>query len=200
MDFDDIPPANDEFVAVPPPPVPEVTEVPEVPAVPEYDPFNSEALVVPPTEEVSVLPDPQEDALTLVSFYTYLENLFYNLIYPRIFTREWTKKLEEKRASEFEYEKSVREKAADELASWKSQREIRLAAKKDSNRADEQSLVETLSSESQNLKPWDRITKLIDAGETVEGKGSDTGRMRKLFIHLKNEPLESTRAASAITA
>jgi hypothetical protein len=71
-----------------------------------------------------------------------------------------------------------------------------LKAKKESNRNEEKAKVEQLTSEADNLKTWERVSKLIDAGETVEGKGSDTSRMRKLFIQLKNEPLEVSRAAA----
>lgn len=71
-----------------------------------------------------------------------------------------------------------------------------MTAKKDKNRSEQQNFVETRDSEAQNLKVWDRVGKLIDVTET-ERKGSDTGRMKKLFIHLKNEPLEATRAAAA---
>ncbi len=103
-----------------------------------------------------------------------------------------------KRAAEFEHEKAGRAKAQSDLSNWTTQRDIRLNAKKESNRSEENVVVEALESESVNLKTWDRVSKLIDAGETVDTKGSDTGRMRKLFIQLKNEPLEVTRAASAI--
>jgi hypothetical protein len=115
--------------------------------------------------------------------------------------KEWGKKLDAKRASEFEHEKNARQKAGDELTNWKQQREIRLNAKKDKNRSEEQVVIETLESEVENLKVWDRVGKLIDSTEVVPGelKGSDTTRMRKLFIQLKNEPLEVTRGA-AITA
>lgn len=57
-------------------------------------------------------------------------------------------------------------------------------------------LQEQLESEAENLKTWERVSKLIDAAEGVDTKGSDTGRMRKLFIQLKNEPLEVTRGAA----
>jgi hypothetical protein len=65
---------------------------------------------------------------------------------------------------------------------------------------EEQVTVETLDSETSNLKPWDRVTKLIDNNEITVGEGetkADLSRMRKLFIQLKNEPLDLTRAASA---
>lgn len=113
------------------------------------------------------------------------------------FHREWSAKLEAKRAAEFENDKTARSKANEEMDQWKTQREIRLNAKKDTNRTEEQVLVERLSSESDNLKTWDRVSKLIEAGENAEVKGSDISRMRKLFIQLKNEPLEVTRAIAA---
>ena len=77
------------------------------------------------------------------------------------------------------------------------QRNIRLAAKKESNRSEEQVLVETLESQAEVLKTWDRVTKLIDASaDVVDKELSDVSRMRKLFIQLKNEPLEGTRSAA----
>ncbi len=66
-------------------------------------------------------------------------------------------------------------------------------AKKDKNRTEEQVLLETIESETEVLKIWERVSKLIDITENGDSKGSDTSRMRKLFIQLKSEPLESTR-------
>lgn len=102
---------------------------------------------------------------------------------------------------ESEHEKSTRNKANEEISNWRQQREIRLNAKKEKNRSEEQVLLETLESEVEVLKVWERVTKLIDSSESVPGelKGSDTSRMRKLFIQLKNEPLEVTRG-TALTA
>jgi hypothetical protein len=120
----------------------------------------------------------------------------------RIFTKQWNAQLEVKRAEEFEEEKNARESAKEELSNWHTQRGIRLTAKKDSNRSEEQVLVETLESEAEVLKTWERVTKLIDASSDVAdaSKGSDVSRMRKLFIQLKNEPLETTRGAAAVEA
>ncbi len=90
----------------------------------------------------------------------------------------------------------MRAESEEAKANWNTQREIRLKSKKETNRSEEQVLQEQLLSEVDNLKTWERVSKLIDAGEGVDAKGSDTGRMRKLFIQLKNEPLEVTRAAA----
>lgn len=112
------------------------------------------------------------------------------------FNREWNAKLEKKREAEFEKEKAVRAASQEDSSNWNTQRDIKLKAKKDSNRSEEAALQEQIASESDNLKTWERVSKLIDAGDATDTKGSDTTRMRKLFIQLKNEPLEVTRAAA----
>jgi hypothetical protein len=58
-------------------------------------------------------------------------------------------------------------------------------------------LLEALESETEMLQPWDRVSKLIDAVPEGEKKAQDTSRMHKLFIQLKNEPLEQSRGISA---
>lgn len=127
-------------------------------------------------------------------------SFFFLLLFPSLYSRfhrEWSTKLEAKRSAEFEQDKAAREKASGEMDQWKTQREIRLNAKKDTNRSEEQVFVEALTSEAEFLKTWDRVSKLIDAGENAsDSKGSDTSRMRKIFIQLKNEPLETTRAVA----
>eukprot|EP01036_Dinobryon_divergens_P039049 gene39049-51374_t len=112
-----------------------------------------------------------------------------------IFNKSWNQKLEAKRAAEFEHEKASRAKAQEDYATWKTQRDIRLNSKKESNRSEEQVLLEALESEVEMLRTWDRVTKLIDSSveATEVVNGPDVSRMKKLFIQLKNEPLEVTR-------
>jgi len=124
-----------------------------------------------------------------------VQKFSFLFIYSK-FNREWNAKLDAKREAEFEKEKKVRAESEEAKSNWNTQRDIRLKAKKDSNRSEEQVLQEQLESEAENLKTWERVSKLIDAAEGVDTKGSDTGRMRKLFIQLKNEPLEVTRGAA----
>lgn len=135
----------------------------------------------PPVPETYMMPEPEEeDALA-------------------VFTRQWKTELDTKLSAEFEHEKQARSKAAEDHQSWESQREIRLSAKKESNRSEEQIFLETLESESELLKTWDRVSKLIDRAINAPDlkKGADTTRMHKLFIQLKNEPLEQTRLEAA---
>jgi Clathrin light chain len=67
----------------------------------------------------------------------------------------------------------------------------------ETNRSEEQVLLETLESDVDG-NIWERVGKLIDAAsENPDPSKADVNRMRKLFIQLKNEPLENTRNASA---
>jgi hypothetical protein len=111
--------------------------------------------------------------------------------------KEWNFKLEEKKVAEEEKEADTVAQAKAELAEWKTQRDMRLTTRKETNRTEEQVMVETLESEADCGNTWDRVTKLIDtAAEAAESGKSDVTRMRKLFIHLKNEPLEKTRISA----
>lgn len=72
-------------------------------------------------------------------------------------------------------------------------------ANKEKNRSEEQVLLEKVEYELESGNSWERVTKLID-NEAEEDDKSDTSRMRKLFIQLKNEPLEASRGAAAANA
>ena len=115
------------------------------------------------------------------------------LIINSAFNKQFQAKIEAKRAQEYEAEKVVKTKALDELSNWNTQRDIRLKAKKDTNRTEEQSILEALETEVDASNIWERVTKLVDVSQEVpaESTKADTTRMRKLFIQLKNEPVSS---------
>jgi len=106
------------------------------------------------------------------------------------FNRTWNIKLASMREKEAEMESQVRAKAAEDLANWNKQREVRLNAKKESNRTEEQVLIESLESESDPAcNTWERVLKLVDAtAESSDSKKADMSRMRKLLFQLKNDP------------
>ena len=98
--------------------------------------------------------------------------------------------LNAKRDKEAEMERTVRTNAAEDMAKWTQQREIRLKAKKETNRSEEQLLLETLESEADPAgNSWERIGKLIPADADAEGKKADVKRMRSLLIELKRDPV-----------
>lgn len=92
---------------------------------------------------------------------------------------------------ELEEEKKARAAAAAEIANFNNQREIKLNAKKESNRNEESLFVEAISQDLSSPHLWERVTKLIDinAGESADTTKADTGRMRKLLIQLKIDPI-----------
>ena len=81
------------------------------------------------------------------------------------------------------------------MANWHAQRDVRLNAKKEKNRSEEQVLLEAIESDADGANVWERVTKLIDQTTEAEAGKADVARMRKLFIQLKNEPLDKTRGA-----
>lgn len=114
-----------------------------------------------------------------------------------MFNRAWAEKLEQKRQEEAAHDQNARNQGVSDLSNWNAQRSVRLAAKKDKNRSEEQVLLESIEYELESGNTWERVTKMIDNEPTPSSSAdsavSDTGRMRKLFIQLKNEPLDSTR-------
>jgi nitrogen fixation-related uncharacterized protein len=179
------------------------------------------------------------------------KGLFFILIFfcilmviYRVFNRQWAVKLQQKRDQEAEAERVVKTKAAEDMANWTQQREVRLNAKKEKNRSEEQVqwmiaslilsmlfgvrgvswyhvsfrawsllwaciclpctvpqvLLEGVESEADGTNVWERVTKLVGQDTEPEAGKADVTRMRKLFIQLKNEPLEKTRAAGAVEA
>jgi uncharacterized membrane protein YheB (UPF0754 family) len=116
-----------------------------------------------------------------------------------VFNRAWNIKLDAKRATEAQNDADVKSKAAEDLANWTTQRKIRLEAKKEKNRVEEQILLETLESEADGGNSWERATKLIDisSGDAASNNGkADVSRMKKLFIQLKSDSLDKTRVQS----
>jgi hypothetical protein len=128
-------------------------------------------------ESQSILPEPEEDDALAK------------------FNAEWTARLSEKREAEISHDAKIEEEANNDIENFNTQRETRLNAKKEVNRSEEQVYLEQQESELEG-NTWDRVTKLVEAGtDDSESDKSDVSRMRKLFIQLKNEPLESTRSA-----
>ena len=121
---------------------------------------------------------------------------FINSYFNSAFNREWNAKLEAKRAAEARAEEQARKEAKEEFENWITQKDTRLNARKETNRTEEQVFLEQQESDLESANVWDRVTKLIDlqADFSSESGVSDVSRMRKLFLQLKNEPLETTRA------
>jgi hypothetical protein len=105
-----------------------------------------------------------------------------------VFNRNWEEKLNAKRAEEIEKDEACAAKATEEWNNWSKQREIKCLSRKESNRQEQDVVLESVSASIDNGHPWERVMKLIDATtEPSDGGKADVSRMRKLFIQLKNE-------------
>jgi len=109
------------------------------------------------------------------------------------FEVEWNKRLDAKIEEEKVAAAKVEEAAKKELDDWKKQREIRLEKKKETNRSTEKVFVEQIESALVSKNTWERVTKLVDISQdAADSEKSDVGKMRSLFVQLKNKPVEGT--------
>jgi hypothetical protein len=106
------------------------------------------------------------------------------------FNAKWEKELATKEQEE-KAEIAKQEKEANkELEQWNAQRDIKLKAKKESNRSAEGLTKEKIEAEAHPEKnPWERVLSMVDAKDQVGG--TEVTRMHSLFIQLKNDPLTS---------
>jgi len=87
-------------------------------------------------------------------------------------------------------------KSQDELESFVTQREATREARMAKNRTEEQAKLEMLEADLEQDNCWVRIVKLVDLQQDSVDGDKDVGRMRDVFIHLKNDP---ERASSLAT-
>jgi hypothetical protein len=115
---------------------------------------------------------------------------FFPQTFTRAFNNAWSIKLNALREKEQEMERTVRAAAAEDMAKWTQQREIRLKAKKEANRTEEQVFLESLRADpTGNL--WEQVVKLIPGDSDADVKKStNTGKMKSLFIQLKSDPVK----------
>jgi hypothetical protein len=53
--------------------------------------------------------------------------------------------------------------------------------------------VEQIESALVSKNTWERVTKLVDISQdAADSEKSDVGKMRSLFVQLKNKPVEGT--------
>jgi hypothetical protein len=101
--------------------------------------------------------------------------------------------LSKKADEEMEMKSKMLAEAKVELENWNKQQEIRVTTKKETNRTEEKRQVEqTEAAADPSKNPWERVISLVDPN--VDGsasKDTDTSRMHKLFIQLKNEPIKA---------
>jgi hypothetical protein len=70
---------------------------------------------------------------------------------------------------------------------FKRDREAKREAKMSKNREDEQAKLEAIEADLENDNSWQRVSKLVDTTQDGAEAGTDTKKMRDIFILLKND-------------
>ncbi|XP_035681988.1 clathrin light chain-like isoform X3 [Branchiostoma floridae] len=104
--------------------------------------------------------------------------------------REEQKAMLEKKDAEAErLREEWKKEAADELRKWYAQREEQLEKTKASNRSAEEAFREEVA-ESNPGQEWERVARMCDFNPKSSKGSKDTGRMRSILLHLKQEGLQ----------
>ncbi len=105
------------------------------------------------------------------------------------FNKTWQASLDAKATEEVALSQKLKQTASEELKKWTDTRDMRLNKKKEINRTSEAVVKETLAAAATDKANWGRVLKLVNVTDSAPAGQSDTERMQKLFIQLKNEPL-----------
>ncbi|XP_023173100.1 clathrin light chain [Drosophila hydei] len=113
--------------------------------------------------------------------------------------RKWREdqkqRLEEKDIEEERKKEELRQQSKKELDDWLRQIEESISKTKLSSRNAE---VQAASLENGAVEPgteWERIAKLCDFNPKVNKSGKDVSRMRSIYLHLKQNPIQVQKIA-----
>ncbi|XP_030571522.1 clathrin light chain [Drosophila novamexicana] len=108
---------------------------------------------------------------------------------------EQKQRLEEKDLEEERKKEELRQQSKKELDDWLRQIEDSISKTKLSSRNAE---VQAASLENGAVEPgteWERIAKLCDFNPKVNKSGKDVSRMRSIYLHLKQNPIQVQKIA-----
>ncbi|KAH8411167.1 hypothetical protein KR222_009258 [Zaprionus bogoriensis] len=113
--------------------------------------------------------------------------------------RKWRedqkKRLEEKDLEEERKKEELRQHSKKELDDWLRQIEESISKTKLSSRNAE---IQAASLENGSVEPgteWEHIAKLCDFNPKVNKAGKDVSRMRSIYLHLKQNPIQVQKSA-----
>ncbi|KAJ0395789.1 hypothetical protein P43SY_007824 [Pythium insidiosum] len=137
------------------------------------------------------------------------------------FMRQYEAEIAQKAQEQEKVGVECKEKAKKDMDQFQTERSRKKESKQQANRVQEQATLEKLAADLESENPWERVVSLVDLEmnrkqklaalnnkkdsknkEPEPTKNSkkedeeDLSRMRQLFVQLKAEPLEKTRAAA----
>ncbi|ALC44365.1 Clc [Drosophila busckii] len=107
---------------------------------------------------------------------------------------EQKKRLEEKDLEEERKKEELRQQSKKELNDWLRQIEESISKTKLSSRNAE---IQTASLENGAIEPgteWERVSKLCEFNPKVNKSGKDVSRMRSIYLHLKQNPIQTQKS------
>ncbi|KAF1327801.1 Clathrin light chain, partial [Globisporangium splendens] len=139
------------------------------------------------------------------------------------FMREYEQKIAEKAVEQEKVAVESKEKAKQDMEKFAAERSRIKESKQQANRVHEQATLEKLAADLESENPWERVVSLVELEanrkqklaalnakkdaknkETEAPKAAkkdeeeeDVSRMRQLFVQLKAEPLDKTRAIAS---
>mmetsp|Transcript_9980 Transcript_9980/g.14125 ORF Transcript_9980/g.14125 Transcript_9980/m.14125 type:complete len:173 (-) Transcript_9980:486-1004(-) len=99
----------------------------------------------------------------------------------------WVVTLKERKDTENEMKASAIEKAQDDLVGFQAEREKIREAKMAKNRDDEQDKLDAIEADLESANSWQRVVKMVELTHDSSEGSLDCGRMRDIFISLKND-------------
>jgi hypothetical protein len=135
-------------------------------------------------EDPMAMPAPEESGIPEVNKLTEWE-------------ASWEQELMAKNSEHESTAAANRATAQADLEAFNAEKNTAREANQSKNRNEEQVLLEQLEADLDSDNPWERVVNLVDIEARDNDDKSDVSRMRQIFIQLKTEPLEESRAKSA---
>ncbi|GLD95557.1 hypothetical protein PINS_up004234 [Pythium insidiosum] len=137
------------------------------------------------------------------------------------FMRQYEAEIAQKAQEQEKVGVECKEKAKKDMDQFQTERSRKKESKQQANRVQEQATLEKLAADLESENPWERVVSLVDLEVNRKQKlaalnnkkdaknkepepvksskkedEEDLSRMRQLFVQLKAEPLDKTRAAA----
>jgi hypothetical protein len=104
-----------------------------------------------------------------------------------LWNNQWQVTLKERKDEENAAKAAAVEKAEEELSTFQVGREAKRDTRMANNRSDEQDKLEAIEADLENDNSWQRVVKMVELNQDAAEGSQDCGRMRDVFIFLKND-------------
>merc|ERR1719384_2169015 len=104
-----------------------------------------------------------------------------------VWNNEWQVTLKTRKDEEAAAKAAAVKKAEEDLVTIQSQRDSKRESKMAKNREEEQEKLEAIEAGLESENSWQRVVKTVELNQDAGDEALDCGRMRDVFIFLKND-------------